>query len=349
MCVAHRYYARPTILDSDWLTLDLSWNKSLKNNFESYLEIRPVALDELRTRISSEIDCSLGLGENTAWWSTFATDLQFHIEPTPQRRISDDVKINIFTSPESISTISANSTSETPTFRLTKEALESHESRLSRSYSSPLDAKFVASKVATKKKQSTTPPKTGSRVSLTVTPGGGDLSATMRNSSSPDLRKARLGSQSPLDETRSNLSHLSAISFQKRQTLYASLHGREERRMSATQLQPPSPQETWEPVVIQSMTWDDTPEKDEMEWEKKLPIQDHIEVDPDEPVVLNESIDIDAITSISPNLHALNLQSEATSIAEKAGWDSKKNFAPKFVEKDSRAHVIEGLLIVFIL
>ena len=78
MCVAHRYYARPTILDSDWLTLDLSWNKSLKNNFESYLEIRPVALDELRTRISSEIDCSLGLGENTAWWSTFATDLQLH-------------------------------------------------------------------------------------------------------------------------------------------------------------------------------------------------------------------------------------------------------------------------------
>ena len=91
------------------------------------------------------------------------------------------------------------------------------------------------------------------------------------------------------------------------------------------------------------MTWDDTPEKDEMEWEKKLPIQDQVEVDPDDPIILSESIDVDAITSISPNLHALNLQSDAKVIAEKAGWDSKKNFAPKFVEKDSRAHVIEGL------
>ena len=302
-----------------------------------------MGLEELRTRISSEIDCSLGLGENTTWWSTFATDLQFHIEPTPQRRHSD-VKINIFSSPESISTVSATSAAETPTFRLTKEALENHESRLSRSYSSPIDAKLSASNVAPKKKASITPPKSGSRNSLTVTPGGGgNLSASLRNSSSPDLRKARLGSQSPFDDTRSNLSHLSAISFQKRQTLYASLHGREERRASGSKQPPATAQESWEPAVIQNMTWDDTPEKDEMEWEKKLPIQDQVEVDPDDPIILSESIDVDAITSISPNLHALNLQSDAKVIAEKAGWDSKKNFAPKFVEKDSRAHVIEGL------
>ena len=49
------------ILDSlsvnpeDWVTLGQGWNQKLQNNFENYLECRPVTLDELKTRIAAEI------------------------------------------------------------------------------------------------------------------------------------------------------------------------------------------------------------------------------------------------------------------------------------------------------
>ena len=66
------------------MTLDQPWNHKLQANFENYLECRPVTVDELKTHIAAEIDCSNGRRrDNPYWWRTFAADNKFTFARPP--------------------------------------------------------------------------------------------------------------------------------------------------------------------------------------------------------------------------------------------------------------------------
>jgi hypothetical protein len=133
-----------------WMPLDQTWNDILQSNFESYIEVRTVTLEELRTRVSAEITASTNMVGNPFWWDSWEADNNFHFDLqahrlatppsheyafTPVRASANDRS----TTPQSA--LSSNSSAFSPasseSFRLTKEALEMHERHLTRAKSLP--------------------------------------------------------------------------------------------------------------------------------------------------------------------------------------------------------------------
>ena len=133
------------------MALDQVWNDIRQASFESYLEVRPVTLEELRTRIAAEVAAAAGVQHgNPFWWDSWETDNHFHFEGPPLPRASTPMTS---TPPQHLALLLGSSASRsisssllssspslgvsTPTYVLTRENLEQHERRLSRSKSHP--------------------------------------------------------------------------------------------------------------------------------------------------------------------------------------------------------------------
>ena len=286
------------------MPLDQVWNDILQSNFESYIEVRPVTLDELRTRIAAEISAAAGMIGNPFWWDSWETDNHFHFEgpamplrgSTPQNipgsplrlrhpHFNNDGNVTPHSYASSALSSSPSVAPSLASFKLTKENLERHEKRLSLT-------------------KSLSEPKLRLSVSNPTRPG-----ASGRRSSIQRIQSSR--------------------SCQWRQ-IYCNL-------VSTRELPSELHVAGMTPLVF--LTWDDGPEQSDMAWEKLPGLPDpplpH-NVDPEESLV-------DDTRRSRQSIINLRLMPDATEIALKTKWNPQAEYAYGFARDDVRAHTVEGL------
>jgi hypothetical protein len=291
-----------------WEPLDQIWNTILQANFESYIEIRRVSLDELRTRIAAEIACSTGMQGNPFWWDSWETDQNFHFDnmnfSTPPKGNSSGVAMSV-SSPFPIINVTASgssyvdqllsgtspegsmTSSNTSLARLSKENLDRHEKGV---------ARISSNQSLPSNKQ--TPPR-----------------------------------------LRQFLSHQSPLSYQPAKPQeYISLTCQRRRRYVERVEQRDQPTETFDDqmgAMFVFLSWDNDIEKSEMDWEKTCPFNDskyHVDDEEDTSEMKQ-----------ARRIISLQMEPAATEWAVNAHWNFHTEFAYGFAKKDIRAHAIEGV------
>ena len=306
-------FLRPSTQDM-WEPLDQIWNTILQANFESYIEIRPVSLEELRTRIAAEIACSTGMHGNPFWWDSWETDQNFHFEnfnqSTPPKNNSSGVAmsasspfpiINMTTSGNSYveqllagtspdgSLLSVSSSTNSLT-RLTKENLERLDKGVFRTQSNQ---------------------------------------SNPSNKHTPPRLRQFYSHQSPIQSQPAPPKVYLSLTCQRRQK-YVELVERRDQPTEASF-------DDHVGAMFVFLSWDNDIEKSEMDWEKTCPFNDSkYHMDEEEET-----------SEIKQARHIVNLHMEpsATEAAVNSHWNWQTEFAYGFAKKDIRAHAIEGMLL----